>query len=453
MAQERIPRRSHWSTALVVAGAVACAAGQAGAAGFAIYEQSVKGLGNAFAGGAAAAEEPSTIFFNPAGLTLLKGQQAVAGIHFIQTHFEFDNSGSTHALTPITGEGLTGDNGGDGGTLGVVPNFYYSATLENGLAFGLGVNAPFGLATDWEEGWVGRYHALRSDLKSVNINPSAAYKFGKNLSVGAGLSAMYLWAELGQAVDFGTILAAAGGTPQRDDGEATLEADSWGFGYNLGALWEFNENTRLGVAYRSRVKQELEGDADFDVPDKAQAILNALGSGAFQDVDANGDITLPDTFSVSLYHRYSPKLAVMADATWTHWATFDELTIEFDNPEQPDSVTTENWKNTWRFAVGATYNPTPRWPLRFGLAFDESPVPDAEHRTPRLPDNDRIWLSLGSGYQVNDWFSFDVGYTHLFVEDADVDKDPIGEDYTRGGLQGEFTNSGDIFSAQVNARW
>jgi long-chain fatty acid transport protein len=143
----------------------------------------------------------------------------------------------------------------------------------------------------------------------------------------------------------------------------------------------------------------------------------------------------------------------MADATWTHWATFDELKMKFDNPEQPDSVTTENWENTWRLAVGATYNPTPRWPLRFGLAFDESPVPDAEHRTPRLPDNDRIWLSLGSGYQVNDWFSFDVGYTHLFVEDADVDKDPVGEDYTRGGLQGEFTNSGDIFSAQVNARW
>jgi len=143
----------------------------------------------------------------------------------------------------------------------------------------------------------------------------------------------------------------------------------------------------------------------------------------------------------------------MADATWTRWAQFDELKIKFDNDEQPDSVTTENWKNTWRLAVGATYNPTPRWPIRVGFAYDETPVPDSEHRTPRLPDNDRYWLSLGSGYQVADWFSFDVAYTHLFAGTAEVDKDPTGEDETRGGLKGDFDVSGDILSAQVAFRW
>lgn len=453
MVQERSSRRSRWGAVLLAAGAVASASGTASGAGFAIYEQSVKGLGNAFAGGAASAEDPTTVFYNPAGMTLLKGQQAAAGVHFIQTHFEFDNDGSTHLLTPITGEGLTGDNGGDGGTLGIVPNFYGSTTLASGLALGLGVNTPFGLATDWDDGWVGRYHALRSDLKSLNINPSVAYRVSKNLSVGAGFNAMYMWAELSQAVDFGTLLAAAGGTPQRDDGKATLKADDWGFGFNAGALWEFTGDTRLGVSYRSRVKQKLEGDAEFDVPAKVQAILDARGSGAFRDVGANGDITLPDTVSMSLFHRYSPKLAVMADATWTHWATFDELVMQFDNPEQPDSVTTEDWRNTWRLALGATFNPTPSWPIRVGLAYDQSPVPDEEKRTPRLPDNDRYWLSLGTGYQVNDWLSFDLGYTHLFVKDAEIDKDPVGEDATRGGLKGEFTNSGDIFSAQLDIRW
>ncbi len=453
MRQRGRPGWRGWATVFLLAGAVAWPGGRALAAGFAIYEQSVKGLGNAFAGGAAAAEDPSTIFYNPAGMTLLKGQQAALGVHFIQTHFEFDNDGSTHALTPITGEGLTGDNGGDGGTLGIVPNAYYSLNLDNGWAFGLGINAPFGLVTHWDDGWIGRYHGLKSDVLTVNINPSAAYKITKNLSLGAGVNVMYMRAHLSQAVDFGTILAAAGGTPQRDDGKATLEADDWSFGYNLGAIWEFTPDTRAGIHYRSRVKQELEGDAEFDVPAKIRAILAGVGSGAFVNTDASGEIVLPDTLSFSLFHRCTPRFAVMADATWTHWATFDELKIEFDNPEQPDSVTTENWENTWRFALGATYNPLPQWPLRFGVAYDESPIPDAEHRTPRLPDNDRIWLSLGTGYQVGERLSFDVGYTHLFVDEAKIDKDPVGEDATRGGMKGEFTNSGDIFSAQVNYRW
>ncbi|MBE0618898.1 MAG: outer membrane protein transport protein [Proteobacteria bacterium] len=455
MRQRGRPGWRDWTTVFLLAGAAAWPGGRAFAAGFAIYEQSVKGLGNAFAGGAASADDPSTIFYNPAGMTLLKGQQAAVGVHFIQTHFEFDNDGSTHALTPITGQGLTGDNGGDGGTLGIVPNAYYSANLDNGWAFGLGINAPFGLVTDWDDGWVGRYHALKSDVLTVNINPSAAYRVTRNLSVGAGFNAMYMHAELSQAVDFGTGLVAAGGVPQDPnwDGKATLKADDWAFGYNLGAIWEFTPDTRAGIHYRSRVKQELEGDADFDVPSQVQAILGALGSSQFQNTDASGDITLPDSLSFSLFHRYNPKLAVMADATWTHWATFDELVIKFDNPDQDPSVTTENWKNTWRLALGATYNPIPEWPLRLGVAYDESPVPDPEHRTPRLPDNDRLWLSLGTGYQVAEWFSFDVGYTHLFVEDAKVDKDPVGEDEPRGGLKGNFTNSGDIFSAQANFRW
>lgn len=438
---------------LAAAAAVVLPGAQALGAGFAIYEQSVSGLGNAFAGGSAAAEDATTVFYNPAGLTRLPGQQGVVGLHAIRTHFEFDNKGSSHLLQPITGEGLTGDNGGDGGTWGFVPNAYYSLRLDSGWAFGLGVNAPFGLVTDYDNGWVGRYHGLKSDVLSVNINPSAAYKIGRHLSVGVGASAMYMRAELSNAVDFGTLLAAAGGTPQRDDGKATLEADDWAYGFNVGLLWEFNENTRAGIHYRSQVEQKLEGDADFEVPSDMQAILTGLGSAAFQDTDASGKITLPATLSLSLYHNYGGKLAVMADATWTQWSEFDELRIKFDNPAQPDAVTTEDWNDTWRLSVGATYSVTPQWPVRCGLAFDASPVPGAKHRTPRLPDNDRYWLSLGTGYRVSDWFSFDLAYTHLFVDDGKTAMEPAGENELRGGLQGDWDNSGDIFSAQAVLRW
>jgi long-chain fatty acid transport protein len=453
MEQRRIPRRRSRTAVLLLAAALVWPAGEAWSAGFALYEQSVRELGNAFAGGAAVAEDPSTIFYNAAGLTRLPGQQAVLGAHFIQTHFGFENHGSTQLLTPITGQGLTGDNGGDGGTLGVVPNAYYSINLSNGWAFGLGVEAPFGLVTDWDDGWVGRYEALRSDVLTVNISPCVAYKIGQHLSIGGGLDIMYLHTELSQAIDFGTLFVAAGTTPQEDDGKATVKADDWAYGFNIGALWEFSENTRVGVSYRSHIKENLDGDADFDVPSNVSNILAQVGSTAFQDTDASGEITLPDRVSLSAFHRLGPQLALMADATWTRWALFNELKIKFDNPEQPDSVTTENWKNTWRLAAGATYNPTPAWPLRLGVAWDQSPVPNAKYRTARLPDNDRVWLCAGSGYRVAEWFSFDVAYSHLFVADADVNKSPTGENALRGGLKGTFDSSGDIFSAQVAFRW
>lgn len=429
------------------------ASSSAWAAGFALVEQSASGVGNAFAGGAAAAEDASTIFFNPAGLTRLKGTQAIVGAHAIRTNFVFENKGSTHALTPITGEGLTGDNGGNGGTLGFVPNLYLSTNSGNGWAFGLGVNAPFGLVTDWDKGWVGRYHALKSSVSAIDLNPSLAVDLGSGLSIGLGFNAMYMSAELSQAIDFGTITAAAGGIPQREDGEATLKAHDWSYGFNIGVLWEVAPSTRFGVHYRSQVTERLEGDAEFDVPTKARAILNGLGSKAFTNTDANASITLPDSVSLSVFHRFNPQWAAMGDATWTHWSVFDELRVKFDNPEQPDSVTAERWKDAWRFSAGLTYNPTPAWPIRIGLAYDQTPVPDSAHRTPRLPDNDRFWVSLGTGYQIAEWFSFDVGYTHLFVKDAKIDKDPTGDDLRLGGLKGEFQNSADIFSAQAVLKW
>jgi len=423
-------------------------------AGFAIIEQSVSGLGNAFSGGAASAEDATTIFFNPAGLTRLKGQQAVGGIHLIIPQAEFSNKGSTHALQPLTGQPLSGGNGGDGGVTKVVPNLYYAANLDNGLALGLGINAPFALATDYDDGWVGRYHALRSEVKTVNINPSVACKVNDHLSLGAGVSAQYLQAELSNAIDFGTIAFSSSGgalgTPQGQDGKAVLEADSWGFGYNLGALYEFNENSRVGLAYRSMIRHDLEGDADFRIPSSVTS-LPFVGAGigaAFADTDIKGDIDLPDSASLSAYHRFNSKWAVMADVTWTNWSRFKELRVKFDSG-LADSVTTENWDDTWRYSAGVNYNPSESWVLRAGVAYDEEAIPDAEHRTPRIPGADRTWVAVGTGYKINDRFSFDLGYAHLFVADAKIDKDPVGEDALRGGLKGEYDASVDIVSAQL----
>lgn len=444
--------RSVW----VVMASILAITSPAFSAGFAIIEQSVSGLGNAFSGGAASAEDATTVFFNPAGLTRLEGQQAIAGVNLIIPQAKFSNKGSTH----ITGAPLSGDDGGDGGATRLVPNLYYAARLQNGIALGLGINAPFGLATEYDDGWVGRYHALRSEVKTVNINPSVACKVNDHLSLGGGVSAQYIQAELSNAIDFGTVAFQSSrgllGTPQGMDGKAELEADSWGFGFNLGALYEFNENSRVGLAYRSQVRQDLEGDADFKVPASVTSLPFGVGTGvsaAFADTDVSGDLVLPESVSVSAYHRFDPKWAVMADVTWTNWSRFDELRIKFDTNKNgitlADNVTTESWEDSWRYSLGATYNPSESLALRAGVAYDVEAIPDVEHRTPRIPGDDRTWVAVGAGYRLNDRLIFDLAYAHLFVADPEINKNPVGEDALRGGLKGKFDSSVDIVSVQL----
>ena len=304
-------------------------AGSALGAGFALVEQSVSGLGNAFAGGAAGAEDATTIFYNPGGMTLLSDQQFILGAHVIIPSLEFHDKGSTHVLQGATGKPLSGGNGGDGGVTELVPNLYYSKKLSDRFVVGIGLNVPFGLATKYDDGWVGRYHAIESDVLTININPSLAYKVNDQLSIGAGFSAQYIKAKLSQAIDFGTIAftklgaptaTALGLNPQSSDGFASMEGDSWGYGFNLGVLYEFTKTTRIGTAYRSRIKQSLEGDIDYtNVP--------SVFSSAFQDQDVKADITLPDSFSLSFFHQINPQWMVMADFTWTNWKVFKELEI------------------------------------------------------------------------------------------------------------------------------
>ena len=435
---------------------VGLGAGAAGAAGFAIIEQSVTGLGNAFAGGAASAEDATTVYFNPAGMTRLDRPEFVVAGHVIIPSAEFENNGSTHVLQGITGIALQGGNGGDAGVTKVVPNLYYVRAFKEKYFFGLGVNAPFGLATDYDSGWVGRYHALKSEVSTVNINPAFAMKVWKGLSLGVGLDIQYIDAELSQAIDYGTIDAVGGFsplipagtfglTPQGDDGTVVVKGDNWGFGFNIGALYEFSGQTRIGLHYRSRIDQELSGDADFrDVPAGVAATLPA-----FQDTGVKASIALPDTISGSIHHDINEAWSVMADVTWTNWSLFRELRIEFDNANQPDSVVTTAWKDSWRYSAGVTFRPTKAWTVRGGVAFDETPIPDAAHRTPRIPGEDRTWLALGGGYRITDSIAVDIGYAHLFVNDPKVDKDPTGEDATRGGLKGTWDASVDIVSAQL----
>lgn len=443
----------HWRGLVsgATAGCLTAVVGQAQGAGFAIIEQGVTGLGNAYAGGAAVAEDASTIFFNPAGMTRLYGTHLEAGVHVISPTTEFRSSGTSQVVGAATVP-LTGNDGGEAGETGVVPNFYYVRELGRDMRFGLGVNAPFGLATDYARGWEGRYHALRSELATVNINPAFAWKVTDRLSLGAGVNIQYIEAKLSQAVDFPTVCAglfaagvgaagACAGAPTTSDGEAELEGDDWGWGFNAGLMYEL-DRTRFGLAYRSKVDQKLEGDVDFNnTPGALQ------GLGIFIDDGVSAQVSLPEMVSLSIHHELNPKVAIMGDVTWTNWSRFDELRVKFDTNPQADLVTPEEWDDSWRYSLGLSYRYNDSWTLRTGVAYDQTPIPSAELRTPRIPGNDRKWLALGASYRQSDRLQFDVGYAHLFVSDT-----PINNTNNTGAtLVGSYESSVDILSAQL--RW
>lgn len=390
------------------------------AAGFALIEQSASSMGNAFAGGGAAAEDASTIYFNPAGMTYIEGTQLVGALHLIKPNAEFNDNGSVKA----TGVPPKGGNGGDAGDLAFVPNMYFKMDLTESLKLGLGVNAPFGLKTEYDSTWVGRFQAVKSEVKTVNINPALAFKVNDQLSLGFGVSAMWAQATLTRAVN--RVVAA--------ETTVKIKGDDWGFGYNLGAIYQATPDTRISVAYRSKVDQHLDGDS-------SSPLVAALNT------NVNTSIALPENFSVSVFSKINDTWDLMGDITWTHWSRFKELRIDFANAV-PDSVTTENWNNTMRYSIGANYHYSDTIKLRAGLAYDEEAISD-EFRTARIPGNDRKWVSFGANWKVTPNSAMDVGYSHLFISDASINDDQSAPAKGRNGIvKGSYDGSVDILSLQ-----
>jgi long-chain fatty acid transport protein len=200
------------------------------------------------------------------------------------------------------------------------------------------------------------------------------------------------------------------------------------------------------------VSHRLEGDADFDLGSGIGNTVSAL-TGQFNDTGAGASVQLPEQVSVGVHQDITDEVAVMGEVQWTHWSRLGELRVEFDNPAQADSVTEENWENTWFVAFGGTYKPFEDWTFKLGVAFDQTPVPDRT-RTPRIPDEDRYWLSAGVAYEPTDWLSLNLGYTHIFMPDADIDltfDDP--NNAARGTLQGQYESRIDIVALQARVRF
>ncbi|MEZ5332845.1 MAG: outer membrane protein transport protein [Thermoanaerobaculia bacterium] len=437
----------------------ALAAVPAQASFFQIQETCPTGLGSAFAGEPARAEDACTVWANPAGMMRLDGDRLFVGVHSIQPSLTYDDDGSTIVL----GLPLSGGDGGDAGEDALVPNVYYTHKVGDRWAFGIGVNAPFGLATEYDSGWIGRYHALRSDIEAININPSVAFQVSPGFSIGLGLDYQMLDAELSQAVDFGTacFAAQAGGVlppgtcasfglaPQSSDGIGKVTADDDAFGWNAGLLWEPNQSFRIGVSYRSELSYDLDGDFTISTASPGAAAFAALTGTV--DAPASASIDLPDTLGIGAFFQATRHVAILADATRTGWSSLPELRIHFDSGAS-DSVTTLGLEDSWRYGLGANWTPSDRWGLRFGVASDESPVPDARRRSVRLPDADRMWYTVGLDLHPSDSLSVGIAYGMIDIDSARVNKValPGNEDFLRGNLRGTFDFSVDIISVQAS---
>lgn len=416
--------------AVAVASALGGGANLAGAAGFALAEQNASGLGNAYAGAAAVAEDASTIFFNPAGMSRLPGRQfAVAG-HVIAVSADFTGSASGPAAL---GLGAPTAGTADPGDTAVVPNAYYVMPIGEQMRFGIGINVPFGLTTEYEDNWVGRFQGIKSELTTININPSLSYKLNDTVSIGGGINYQSAETELTNA-----SVTGAG------EGRTKLEADDDGWGWNLGVLFNLGDATRIGIAYRSAIDFELEGDATTTVA-ATGAIVPA---GTFA---AKADVTFPEMFSVSLAHAMSDRLELLADATLTGWSEINEVRV-VDGSGATRDVLAFNFEDAWRYSVGANYRWSDQWTLKAGVALDQTPVKNAQSRTVRLPDSDRTWVSFGAQTKVGQNGRLDLGYAHLFIKDADIDFQrsqlgvPAGFGDSR--VTGTYEGSVDIFSIQ-----
>ncbi len=405
----------------------------ANAAGFHLREQSTAAQGNAFAGATAGAENNTYAYFNAAGLTRQKGTQFTIGGTYIAPKAQAGNV--------VKADGSRGSDINNIVHAAVAPYMTYSNQVNDKTFFGVSMNVPYGMVTKYDREWPGSDHGITSKVTSVTVTPMAAYKATDKLSLGAGLQMQYIKAKLSNS-------ASSYGVEY-----SHLEGDTFDIGYQLGALYEFNDKTRVGVGYRSQIKHKLKGEIEA-TPSASPDPLVAGKVNALLNQDISARLTTPAMASLGVFHQVNDKWAVMAEYQRVFWSSFENLTIVGDKANQDTgyiSSVKENWRDTNFYAIGANYKIDHQWTWRLGLAYDQSAV-SYEDRTPRIPDSSRMWYSTGLTYQYNDKLSFDFAYTYISADKAKMDTRNISvTDLSKTTV--EYTNSVQLFGLSLNYKF
>lgn len=398
--------------------------GHAGAAAFFLPYQGASSIGNSLAGSAALGEDATTVYFNPAGMSRLQTRQVSIAGHYVDPTFRYSDTGST-------GPGaFTGGNGGDFAPNTFLPTLF--AVLPVGAwRFGLGISAPWGSKTDYEAGWRGRFQADFTELKTINVNPSASYQVADWLSVGAGLN--YLRAEAD--IERSLLL------PGPSEGRVRLTGKDSAWGFNLGVLINPTPATRVGLSYRSRV--------DLDLGGRQRVTLASGAEFAAQTFDIRADLSLPAMTALSVVHDVNDRWALLGDITFYQWGVIQQLVPRNASTGAAGTPLDLKFRDSKRLSAAVNYRLGEAWLLRAGLAWDQAPVSTAEDRTANQPDSDRTWVSLGARWDVSAAHRLDFAYAYVRLAPASINHTVT----SAGTLRGDYDNSAHIFAAQYSFSW
>lgn len=379
--------------------------GAAQASGFSLKEQSAKETGRAFAGGAAAADDASIIFYNPAGMTKLERSQVSLNTHVLFVDSAQQNDGTTLTVPGVpTAIPVAGNNGGNPFDQPViVPTGYAAFRASDRLWFGLGISAPFGLKVEYDQGFFGRYDSIKSEVKTVNIQPSFGYALNENVSIGGGVDIQQIDVKLRNALP--NLVPGAG------DGELNISGDDLSVGWNAGVLFSFGK-ARLGAHYRSKVVHRLDGTY------QVSGLVGPL-AGANTQTFASAPLEIPESVTLSAMYGVGNRVRLMATGQWFNWSRFEAITVE--PLGRPAVVNEQNYKDSWSGHGAVEFDATDRLTLRAGGLYDTTPTQDA-FRTTRVPDGDRIWATAGATWKLNDRIDVNVSYAHVFVSEEKLNR-------------------------------
>ncbi|MGF1842678.1 outer membrane protein transport protein [Vibrio clamense] len=409
---------------LAVAFSLASVSSATNAAGFQLAEYSATGLGRAYAGEAAMADNASAQWRNPAMLTYLEGTQISTGAIYVNPNIDVDG----------TSAGSIKAESHDFAHDAIIPNLYISHKYNDQFAVGVALSTNYGMETDLGTDFAGANHGNEASVISKELNLNVAYQLNEQVSVGGGVRYVIAEGSFGAVSTENSLIPVPAGTTLK-----YMEGDDKAWAWQIGTAWQINDEHRIGFAYKSEVALTLEGHAEGFGFNPANPAAKKNGSM---------ELALPATAELASFHQLTEKVAVHASLNWTDWSSFEKLVADFPG-ENSVEIKKENWKDNYRFAIGSTYQATPKLALRTGVAYDTSAVDEAD-RTATIPETDRTWLSVGASYQWSNQLSLDAGYTYILAKDADMHEDDGAANLFGGSFEGEVTGNVWLIGVQAN---
>jgi long-chain fatty acid transport protein len=423
------------------------------AAGFGLREQSTEAMGEAYAGATATGSDAGFLAYNPAAAGATQGGDfALSAISIMPGSSANYTTALTAAGTPAGGNATPRDFIRNA----MIPDVALRQRLDDRWSVGLSVSVPWGLATKYPDGWAGRYYALNTKLLTVNVTPVVAYDLMPGLTVAGGIQAQYAKGNLSSAVDIGTIAALQslpGAVPGAEDGTASISASGWGYGFVLGARAELDDGWTLGLSYRSAVHHTLKGPWTFTLDSVGYGAAIQGATGLFADTTARAKITTPAELGMGLRKKFLDDWTLLAEADWTDWSSFKNLTAVAANPVQPNDVTVTNWKGSWLTSLGVEYAASDDIALRMGTGIDQTPIPSST-LAPRIPDANRTWLAGGVTWHAAPEMDLKFSYAHLFNDTRTIDQTAaMTGNALRGTLMGTTKSNVDVVGLSLDYRW